>query len=233
LGQIVAHRQLQVATGSAMSMKPRFNGPYTIEELLPDGSSAIIEHLHTGHIMKAHFSNLKVINYHPAGNRVHANFDNDLQEALEKDTQVDSEDDELTQMLSQRHTLLTRTTRTLGDADWTNDGQNETQARFVDSEGEDLPTDPSEAVLSQNRTDQPPPDQPSPEQSDESDDEDEKEREFNRNKQLQIVASLATLVPLILQHLEDQREMANDLELPDDIPMDMDYELAPPMVVVD
>ncbi len=62
---------------------------------------------------------------------------------------------------------------------------------------------------------------------------DEKEREFNRNKQLQIVASLATLVPLILQHLEDQREMANDLELLDDIPMDMDYELAPPMVVVD
>ncbi len=154
--------------------------------------------------MKAHFSNLKVINYHPAGNRVHANFDNDLQEALEKDTQVDSEDDELTQMLSQRNTLLTRTTRALGDADWTNDGQNETQARFVDSEGEDLPTDPSEAVLSQNRTDQPPPDQPSPEQSDESDDEDEKEREFNRNKQLHIVASLAKLVPLILQHLEDQ-----------------------------
>ena len=38
---------------------------------------------------------------------------------------------------------------------------------------------------------------------------------------------------MILQHLEDQREMANDLELPDDIPMDMDYELAPPMVVVD
>ncbi len=46
------------------------------------------------------------------------------------------ETDELTQMLSQRHTLLTRTTRTLGDADWTNDGQNETQARFVDSEGD-------------------------------------------------------------------------------------------------
>ena len=233
LGQIVAHRQLQVATGSAMSMKPRFNGPYTIEELLPDGSSAIIEHLHTGHIMKAHFSNLKVINYHPAGNRVHANFDNDLQEALEKDTQVDNEDEELTQMLSQRQTLLTRTTRTLGDADWTNDGQNETQARFVDSEGEDLPTDPSEAVLSQNRTNQPPPDQPSPEQSDESDDEDEKEREFNRNKQLHITASIAALVPLILQHLEHQKEMANDQELPDDIPMDMDYELAPPMVVVD
>jgi hypothetical protein len=38
---------------------------------------------------------------------------------------------------------------------------------------------------------------------------------------------------MILKHLEDQREMAEDLELPDDIPMDMDYELAPPMVVVD
>jgi len=50
---------------------------------------------------------------------------------------------------------------------------------------------------------------------------------------LHIVASLAQLVPMILKHLEDQREMAEDLELPDDIPMDMDYELAPPMVVVD
>ncbi len=157
--------------------------------------------------------------FHIAVLKGYANFDNDLQETLEKDTQVDSEDDELTQMLSQRNTLLTRTTRALGDADWTNDGQNETQARFVDSEGEDLPTDPSEAVLSQNRTDQPPPDQPSPEQSDESDDEDEKEREFNRNKQLHIVASLAQLVPMILKHLEDQREMAEDQELPDDIPV--------------
>jgi len=87
--------------------------------------------------------------------------------------------------------------------------------------------------LSQNRTDQPPPDQPSPEQSDKNDDEDEKEREFNRKKQIYLDASIARIIPLIMRFVEHDREMANNQELPDDIPMDMDYELAPPMVVVD
>jgi hypothetical protein len=153
LGQIVGHRQLQVATGSAMSMKPRFTGPYTVEEILPDGSSAIIQHMHTGHIMKAHYSNLRLISYHPAGNRVHTNFDNDLQEGLEKDTEIEN-DDNLSQMLSQRSTLLTRTVRHLGGPDWENDSENETQARFVDSDGEELQIDPSEAVLSTQEEDQ-------------------------------------------------------------------------------
>ncbi len=83
-----------------MSMKPRFTGPYVVEELLPDGSSAMMEHLHSGHIMKAHFSNLKVINYHPAGNRVHANYNNDQQEALESDVPEDLDED-LMELLSQ------------------------------------------------------------------------------------------------------------------------------------
>jgi hypothetical protein len=44
LGQVVAHRQLQVATGSGMGMKPRFNGPYVIVEFDDDNVSATIEH---------------------------------------------------------------------------------------------------------------------------------------------------------------------------------------------
>jgi len=140
LGQIVAHRQLQVATGSAMSMKPRFTGPYVVEELLPDASSVMIEHIHSGQIMKAHFSNLKVINYHPAGNRVHANFDNEQQEALESDAPEDLDED-LTELLSQRTSLLTRTVRPLGDLNWDNDHRNRTRARFADSEGEEIEYD--------------------------------------------------------------------------------------------
>ena len=229
LGQIVAHRQLQVATGSAMSMKPRFNGPYTVEELLPDGSSAIIEHMHTGHVMKAHFSNLKVINYHPAGNRVHANFDNDLQAALEKDTQVDPEDEELSQMLTQRQSLFTQTRRILGDADWANDSQNETQARFVDSDGDELPYDPSEALLSQARIDQPPPDQPPPDQSDEEDEEQERQRKRDHDA---YSAALVVQFLTLLQKHQDRLRAAQEEELSDDNPMDLDYELAPPMDVV-
>ena len=87
--------------------------------------------------MKAHFSNLKIISYHPAGNRVHTNFNNDLQESLEKDTEID-DDDDLSQMLSQRSTLLTRTVRHLGGPDWANDPDNETEAQFVDSDGEEM-----------------------------------------------------------------------------------------------
>ena len=130
-----------------MSMKPRYTGPYTVEELLPDGSSAMIQHMHSAHIMKAHFCNLKLISYHPAGNRVHTNFDNDLQEALENDTEI-NDDEDLSQMLSQRSTLLTRTVQHLGGPDWENNPNNQTQARFVDSDGEELEIDPSQALLS-------------------------------------------------------------------------------------
>ena len=188
LGQIVAHRQLQVATGSAMSMKPRYTGPYTVEQLLPDGSSALIEHMHTGHVMKAHFSNMQVINYHPAGNRVHANFDNDLQEAIEKDLN-DENDEDLSQMLSQRASLLTRTVRHLGDPDWQNDSQNQTQAKFVDSDGEELHIDPSEAVLTQPR---PPVIQPEPARN-ESDESGPPESDFDQAAFAQFVVHVADL----------------------------------------
>ena len=97
LGQIVAHRQLQLATGTAMGMKPKHTGPYIIIALHPDGCSATIEHLHTGHIMNAHFTHLHVISFHAGvGNRVDANFD-----------------DRLLDMLSKKSTLLTKTVREL------------------------------------------------------------------------------------------------------------------------
>ena len=93
LGQIVAHRQLQLATGAAMGMKPKHTGPYIIVALHPDGCSATIEHLHTGHLMNAHFTHLQVISFHAGvGNRVDANFD-----------------DRLLDMLSKKSTLLTKT----------------------------------------------------------------------------------------------------------------------------
>ena len=149
LGQIVAHRQLQVATGSAMSMKPRFTGPYVIEELLPDKSSAIIEHLHTGHVMKAHYSNIKSINYHPAGNRVHAKFDEDLEKSINKtDTTSITDNTDLSQMLSQRNDLPSITVRQVNPPGWENNTEDRLRARFVDSEGEEIEFDPPEEVLS-------------------------------------------------------------------------------------
>jgi hypothetical protein len=76
-----------------MGMKPKHTGPYIITELNPDGCSATIEHMYTGHLMQAHFTNLQVISFHAGiGNRVDANFD-----------------DRLIDMLSEKSTLLSKT----------------------------------------------------------------------------------------------------------------------------
>ena len=83
LGDLVAHKQLQLATGSAMGMKPRHNGPYVIVAFDDDGISATIEHLHSGIQIKAHFSNMSLVNFHPKSNRVQAEFDNDLLDMID------------------------------------------------------------------------------------------------------------------------------------------------------
>jgi hypothetical protein len=83
LGQIVAHRQLQLSTGTASAMKPRHTGPYVVQSLNPDESSAMVEHMYTGEMKKAHFSNLQIISFHPGiGNRVDQNFDDRLENML-------------------------------------------------------------------------------------------------------------------------------------------------------
>jgi len=78
IGQIVAHRQLQLATGSAMGMQPKHTGPYTVESVDPTTLSCIVEHMHTGQQIKAHFTNLSVVNFHPKYNRLHSKFDDSL-----------------------------------------------------------------------------------------------------------------------------------------------------------
>jgi hypothetical protein len=83
LGQVVAHRQLQYGTGTASKMQPQHTGPYVINAITPDGCSALIEHLYTGDVKKAHFTNMQILNFHPsAGNRVDQNFDDNLMEML-------------------------------------------------------------------------------------------------------------------------------------------------------
>jgi hypothetical protein len=78
LGQIVAHRQLQLATGPNMSMEPKFDGPYTIMSFDKDSVSARIKNLDTGRQMRAHFTNMMPINFHPSANMAQTNFDNQL-----------------------------------------------------------------------------------------------------------------------------------------------------------
>jgi hypothetical protein len=66
-----------------MGMKPRFNGPYVIVEFDDDNVSATIEHLHTKKQIKAHFTNMSIVNFHPKSNRVHSEFDNELLDMID------------------------------------------------------------------------------------------------------------------------------------------------------
>ena len=45
---------------------------------MPDGCSATLEHMHNDRQMKAHFTNMMPISFDPAYNRVHTDFDKDL-----------------------------------------------------------------------------------------------------------------------------------------------------------
>ena len=78
LGQIVLQKQLQLATGPGKALQPKFNGPYVIISLDDDKASCVIEHLHTGHQLNSHFSNIQLLNFDPKSNRASTNIDEDL-----------------------------------------------------------------------------------------------------------------------------------------------------------
>ena len=83
VGQVVATRQLQVATGPNSSLKPKYLGPFVVLEVSKNECSCTIENLETGSQSKEHFTNLIHINYHPSYNRVHTNFDSEIQKMVE------------------------------------------------------------------------------------------------------------------------------------------------------
>jgi len=78
IGEIVLHKQLQLATGANMGMKPKFTGPFVINKIEDTGSSAIIENLKTGHVIKAHFTNLQLFAYHPNFTKLNSDFEEDI-----------------------------------------------------------------------------------------------------------------------------------------------------------
>lgn len=78
IGEIVLHKQLQLATGANMGMKPKFTGPFVINKIEDSNSSAIIENLKTGHVLKAHFTNLQLFAYHPNFTKLNSDFEDDI-----------------------------------------------------------------------------------------------------------------------------------------------------------
>jgi hypothetical protein len=77
-GQIVLHRQLQVSTGSGGALKPLFTGPYIVNSIDKDKSSASLEHLHTGRQISAHFTNIQIFHFDPSQSRLPQDFDDQI-----------------------------------------------------------------------------------------------------------------------------------------------------------
>ena len=82
MGTLVLHKQLQASTGSSSKYKPVYTGPYVIIKINKDRCTAILEHLKTGRMIKAHFTNMQFMYYAPEINRLGKDFDEKLFQML-------------------------------------------------------------------------------------------------------------------------------------------------------
>jgi hypothetical protein len=92
VGSLVLHKCLQASTGSSSKYKPLFTGPYIILKLDKDGCTAALEHITTGKLIRAHFTNLQLLTYSPETIRLRGLFD---QEFLQKLANNSINEDEL------------------------------------------------------------------------------------------------------------------------------------------
>ena len=81
IGDLVLHKQLQASTGIASKYKPLFTGPYTVIKLNADECTAVLEHVQTQKLIKAHFTNIQDLNF-SIHDKLSDNFDKQLIEQL-------------------------------------------------------------------------------------------------------------------------------------------------------
>jgi hypothetical protein len=78
VGTLVLHKQLQASTGISSKYKPLYTGPYVIVKINKDRCTAILEHIKTRRMIKAHFTNMQYLYFAPEINRLSQNFDEEL-----------------------------------------------------------------------------------------------------------------------------------------------------------
>jgi hypothetical protein len=78
VGTLVLHKQLQASTGISSKYKPLYTGPYVIVKINKDRCTAILEHIKTRRMIKAHFTNMQYLYFAPEINRLSNNFDEEL-----------------------------------------------------------------------------------------------------------------------------------------------------------
>jgi hypothetical protein len=68
------------------ALKLLFTGPYIIESIDKDGSSAVIEHMQTGRQLNAHFTNIQLFNFDPSNARLPQDFNDQIDKIFQKNT---------------------------------------------------------------------------------------------------------------------------------------------------
>jgi hypothetical protein len=71
-----------LATGPGKAMQTKYNGPYVVVSIDKDQSSALIEHMHTGQQVRAHFSNISTLNFLPQYHKAPNRYDEELLQFL-------------------------------------------------------------------------------------------------------------------------------------------------------
>ena len=150
-----------------MSMKPKFDGPYIITAFNNDRTSATLEHMDTGFQLRAHFTNMTPINFHPSSNRLPTNFDDNiftmdrdkytLRSKSLRDLNIDLGDEEISQVQA-RFTENDQIIETdLADKNLTINGSKPNDpnfGRFIDNEYEDLKEHVRQTIVNNGQNDE-------------------------------------------------------------------------------
>ena len=82
VGDVVLKRQTQVSVGPNSAIRPKFTGPYHIDSIRPQQSSADIVHYRTGKTLHCHFTELQKLYHDQQYSRLPDSFDSTMLEML-------------------------------------------------------------------------------------------------------------------------------------------------------
>ena len=96
IGSMVLHKQMQESTGTSSKYKPIYTGPYIVLKINKDRCTSILEHLKTGKLIKAHFTNMQLLHYTPTNHKLSDNFDSEIIKFIDKNYSLEKYKDSKT-----------------------------------------------------------------------------------------------------------------------------------------
>ena len=95
-GSMVLHKQMQASTGTSSKYKPIYTGPYVVLKINKDRCTSILEHLKSGKLIKAHFTNMQLLHYTPTNHKLSDNFDSEIIKFIDKNYSLEKYKDSKT-----------------------------------------------------------------------------------------------------------------------------------------